>query len=237
MPEPVRPDPASPPDPQIPLSSVAKFLRQLIHDLRNHLNAAELQSAYLSEITESVESKDEIKRLRSTLSQLSSDLQAITKALSEVKLTTMPYSAADFLADLQQRICAAYPDNSPKIEWKIEVGNAQLEIDPQLLLPALTEFFDNALRHQRDGGTISFEAGVEQDRMILTLREAKKQFTGSTENWGREPFRFIGRGHYGLGLHRSRVIVEAHGGHLKAQYDSPASVLITTVELPAGKKS
>ena len=32
------------------MPDVVKFLRQLGHDLRNHLNAAELQSAYVAEL-------------------------------------------------------------------------------------------------------------------------------------------------------------------------------------------
>jgi K+-sensing histidine kinase KdpD len=144
----------------------------------------------------------------------------------------MPYSAADLLADLQQKVATAHPDDSSEIEWKIQVGDAGLKIDPQVLLPALTELFENAFRHCRGDGNISVEARVEQNQLILTLREPKKNFTGSPENWGREPFRFVGRGHYGLGLHRSLFVIQAHGGELKACFDSPASLLVTTVVLP-----
>jgi K+-sensing histidine kinase KdpD len=43
--------------------------------------------------------------------------------------------------------------------------------------------------------------------------------------------------HYGLGLNRVRVIVEAHGGELNAQYDPKASALTTTVRLPLSGES
>ena len=45
-------------------NDVVRFMRQLSHDLRNHLNAAELQVAYLNELAESAEMKEEVKRLR-----------------------------------------------------------------------------------------------------------------------------------------------------------------------------
>ena len=57
-------------------------------------------------------------------------------------------------------------------------------------------------------------------------------FTGSTENWGREPFRKVGHGHYGLGLYRVRNIIEAHRGRLHVRHDQPSSSLVTTVVLP-----
>jgi K+-sensing histidine kinase KdpD len=97
---------------------------------------------------------------------------------------------------------------------------------------ALLELFANAFRHDRTEGVILVEARIEEDRFLFTIREPKRSFDRSTENWGREPLRTIGQGHYGLGLHRSRVIIEAHRGQLNARYDSPASSLITTVVLP-----
>jgi hypothetical protein len=39
-------------------------------------------------------------------------------------------------------------------------------------------------------------------------------------------------GHYSLGLHRARNIIESHGGEFVAQYDPDSSLLVTTVSLP-----
>jgi K+-sensing histidine kinase KdpD len=226
------PNSTSNPDIQVPMPDVVKFVRQLGHDLRNHLNAAELQSAYIGEIAEDPELKDEIKRLRAMISEVGASLQRVTSALSAARLTLMPYGAADFVEDLRQKLAADYPDESAEIQWSVQVGDATLPIDPQSLQPALMELFANALRHDRGEGVLSVEARIEGDRFVFTIREPKRSFERSTENWGREPLRTIGQGHYGLGLHRSRAIIEKHRGQLNARYDSPASSLITTVVLP-----
>ncbi|HEV2842701.1 MAG TPA: hypothetical protein VGW39_15370 [Chthoniobacterales bacterium] len=220
------------PDLQVSLPDVVKFVRQLAHDLRNDLNAAELQSAYLAEIAEDPELKEEIKRLRAMVSEVGANLQSLTAALSQPRLTEMPYSAADFVGDLQQRLAAEHPDEGARVQWDTQVGDASLQIDPQVLLPALTELFANAFRCERGEGAISAEARIEGDRFLFTIREPKRNFERSTENWGREPMQSVGQGHYGLGLHRARSIIEAHRGQLDARYDSPASCLITTVVLP-----
>jgi len=220
------------PDLQVSLPDVVKFVRQLAHDLRNHLNAAELQSAYLAEIADEPELKEEINRLRAMVSEVGATLQSLTAALSQPRLTEMPYSAADFVEDLRQRLAADHPDESTKVQWDVQVGEASLQIDPQLLLPALTELFANAFRHDRGEGVISAGARIEGDRFLFALSEPKQSFERSTDNWGREPMQSVGQGHYGLGLHRARVIIEAHRGQLNARYDSPASRLITTVALP-----
>lgn len=214
------------------MPDVVKFVRQLSHDLRNHLNAAELQAAYLAEIAEDSEVKEEIKRLRAMISEVGTSLQRVTSTLSTARLTPMSYAAGDFMEDLRQRLETDYPEESTRIEWTVQPGGVSLQIDPQVLQPALLELFANAFRHDRGEGTISVEARVEGNRFVCTIREPKKKFERSTENWGREPFRSIGQGHYGLGLHRARAIIEAHDGQLTARYDSPASSLVTTVALP-----
>lgn len=217
---------------QVPLPDVVKFVRQLAHDVRNHLNAAELQSAYLAEIVEGAESKEEIKRLRKMISEIGANLQSVTTALSTAKLTEMSYTAADFIDDLRQKLAADYPDNTANVKWDVEVRDAALNIDPQLLLPAVMELFANAFRHDPGEGAISVAARVENDRFVFTLREPKQKFEGFTENWGREPLRSVRQGHYGLGLHRARGIIEAHQGELDAHYDKGASCLLSRVTLP-----
>ncbi|PZR75115.1 MAG: hypothetical protein DLM73_06115 [Chthoniobacterales bacterium] len=211
---------------------VVKFVRQLAHDLRNHLNAAELQSAYLAEIVEGAEAKEEIKRLRAMISETGANLQSVTTALSVARLTEMPYAAADFMDDLQQKLGVDFPEESPRIKWDAQSANANLSIDPQLLLPALIELFANAFRHNPGEGAISAEAKTDGEHFVFTIREPKHAFEHSTENWGREPLHAIRQGHYGLGLYRARGIVEAHQGKLVARFDDAASCLITTVTLP-----
>ncbi len=219
------------------MPDVVKFVRQLSHDLRNHLNAAELQSAYIAELAETPELKEEVKRLRGMVSEVGVSLQRITSALSAPRLTLMPYGAADFVEDLRQKLANEHPDESAKIDWDVQVGDATLQIDPQSLQPALLELFANAFRHDRAEGDILVEARIENGRFVFTIREPKRGFKASTENWGREPMRTVGQGHYGLGLHRSRTIIEAHEGQLNARHDLPASSLITTVVLPLAESA
>lgn len=216
------------------MPQVVKFVRQLAHDLRNDLNAAELQSAYLTEIAEEGELKEEVKRLRGMIAQVGTNLQSVTAAMGQPRLTEMSYSAKDFVDDLRQRLATVHPENSAKVEWDVEAADATLEIDPQLLLPAVVELFANAFRHGEAEGAITASTRTENGRFVFTLRETKQTFESSTENWGREPLRSVTHGHYGLGLHRTRGIIEAHGGEFAARYDKEKSALVTTVTLPAG---
>ena len=213
-------------------TDIVRFVRQLSHDLRNHLNAAELQAVYISELTGDAELKTEIKRLRATIAGLGAILQKLSADLGQIKPSLMPYRAVDFVEDLRQKFAHDFPQESAAVNWDIQPGDAALNVDPQLLQQALLELFANAFQHQRGQGPLVATAKIDNDRFVFTLREPKARFELSTENWGREPLRKISQGHYGLGLNRVRVIVEAHGGELHAYYDPTESVLLTTITLP-----
>ncbi|HSH38449.1 MAG TPA: ATP-binding protein [Chthoniobacterales bacterium] len=219
-------------DIQVPMPVVVRFIRQLSHDLRNHLNAAELQSAFLKEIAADGEVKSEVQRLRVMLSELGTALQKLTAALAPPKLTQMPYGAPVFLEDLQQKVQNDFGADAGVFEWDVRVTGGMLNIDPQLLQQALLELLSNALRHERGEGSITITADAAGGRLLLRLREPKQAFTGSTEEWGREPFKHVKHGHYGIGLHRARGVIEAHGGELSASHDAAAGALVTTVALP-----
>ena len=222
----------------VPWVDAVRFIRQLSHDLRNHLNAIELQSAYVSELEGDAKLKGEVNRLREMISGLTSALQKVSGGLGEVKPNLISYRASDFVEDLRKKIAQEFPNKGPEISWDVQPGDAVLNIDPQLLQEAIVELFANAFRHDRGKGALAAEARIDKNRFLFTLREPKIRFELSTENWGREPLRKVSHGHYGLGLNRVRTIVEAHGGEIHAQYDPNASRLVTALILPlSGEKT
>lgn len=214
------------------MPDVVRFVRQLTHDLRNHLNAAELQSAYLNEIADDPELKTEMRRLRGMLSDMGVSLQRLSSSLTQAKLTQLPYEAAAFIEDLQQKVAAQFPQESDSVRWQVKSLGAQLNIDPQILQQAFLELMTNAFQHGRGPGPIEISAGPEGSMFVCEVREPKAGFETPTANWGREPFHRVTHGHYGLGLHRARSIIEAHGGQLSARYDPASSSLVTTIALP-----
>ena len=214
---------------------VVRFVRQLSHDLRNHLNAIELQSAFLSELIQDAELKGEIKRLREMISALATSLQSVSAKLGAVSPNRMAYRAADFMEDLRKRVAQEFPQQNADISWKIDIGDEMIDVDPPLLPEAILELIRNAFQHGRGEGAIAASAKIDQGRFFFRLREPKHQFEVPTENWGGDPLRSVGRGHYGLGLNRARRIVQAHDGEIQAEYDRAGRALVTTIGLPLAK--
>ena len=215
---------------------IVSFIRQLSHDLRNHLNAAELQAAYVGELATDPELKSEIKRLREIMSQLSTALQKLSSDVGAPKADLIPYGAAEFVEDLRKQIEVKFPEQSAAINWNVQLENTKIDVDPQLLPQALIELFANAFHHERGADAITVTASIDNGRFVFELREPKTRFELPTENWGREPLRGVSRGHYGLGLSRARRIVQAHNGELRAHYDSAAPVLVTTITMPLSEE-
>jgi two-component system, OmpR family, sensor histidine kinase KdpD len=216
----------------VPWSDTVRFVRQLSHDLRNDLNAIELQSAYITELTQDQELQTEIKRLREVVSGLNSSLQRLSRAVGDVTPNMISYRAPEFLADMRTEIEREFSNRSDEINWNLQVEDVMLRVDPQLLQEVFVELFANAFQHDRGNGALLANARIGNDRLLFTLHEPKPAFDSATQNWGREPLRKISPRHYGLGLNRVRAIVEAHGGELEAHYDPKGSALVSTVTLP-----
>jgi K+-sensing histidine kinase KdpD len=216
----------------VPWSDTVRFVRQLSHDLRNDLNAIELQSAYIGELTQDQELTSEIKRLREVVSGMNSTLQLLSRAVGQVAPNLVTYPAVEFLADMRTQIERNFSKENQQVTWDVQLQDGMLNIDPQLFQEVFVELFANALQHNRDNGALVARATMSNGKFIFSLQEPKAVFSSDTQNWGREPLRNIRQRHYGLGLNRVRAIIEAHGGEFQAQHDPKAATLISTMTLP-----
>jgi len=220
-------------EPKISWPEVVEFIGQLNHDLRNHLNGIELQSAFLGEIVEQPEAKSEVVRLREITGEMGAHLQRLSSSLAKIRPATMPYQARDFVEDLRAKLATDQPEQSAAMEWKISLGEETIEIDPQLLQEAFLELIANGFAHGRGGGgQLVFETHSAGPAIEFVLREPKTKFEETTDDWGARPLTKLRHGHYALGLQRARSIFEAHHGTFQAQFDPALSALTTRVVLP-----
>jgi signal transduction histidine kinase len=217
-------------------SDMVRFIRQLSHDLRNDLNAIELQSAYIGELTQDQELTTEIKRLREVVSRLNSTLQLLSRSVGEVAPNLIDYPAVEFLGDMRAQIERKFAKENHEITWDVQLQDGMLNIDPQLFQEVFMELFANAFQHNRDNGALVARARMSDGRFLFSLHEPKPVFSSNTQSWGREPFGNITPRHYGLGLNRVRRVIEAHGGELRAQYDPNSGTLVSTLSLPMSSR-
>jgi K+-sensing histidine kinase KdpD len=200
------------------------------------LNAIELQSAYIGELTQDQELTSEIRCLREVVSALNSTLQQLSRAVGEVTPNVITYPAGEFLADTRMQIERNFSKENHEITWDVQLQDGMLNVDPQLFQEVFVELFANAFQHDRGKGELVARARISGGRFLFTLHEPKAIFSSDTQDWGRKPLRNIRQRHYGLGLNRVRAIIEAHGGDLQAQYDPEAATLVSTLTLPVSSQ-
>lgn len=207
-------------------SDFVRFIRQLSHDLRNQLNAAELQAMLVNELSQDPELKGELRRLRELVSRLGTTLQTLSSQLTEPQPTTMDYPAADLIADLRKRVGQSFPGQAEQLDWPEAIPAVILHIDPMLVSAAVLELIENAFRHRNGEEQIRLATEINGDRFILTLREPKAALID--ESLLSIPLRSSSHGHYALGRRRVREILRRQGGALEttAQSDTLTSRIV-----------
>jgi K+-sensing histidine kinase KdpD len=222
------------PNQDISWENFVNFVRQLSHDLRNQLNAAELQSALIGELTSDEELKAEARRLRELISQLGITLQGLSTSVVDPRPTLLPYTVQDFINDLQKKIGNEFPEKGSAVKWDISSPGATLNVDPQLIEWAATELFRNAFRHDKAGDELQVTASVADRSFIFCIYERKSNEIDPTPLM--QPLQRVSHGHYSLGLRRARSIIAAHGGELTSGFDPASRMLISTITLPCAKE-
>jgi signal transduction histidine kinase len=218
--------------PAIPFDRVSLLVRRVTHDVRNGLNALDLQVTLLSELIEDPETSAETMRLRDMIGNVTRMLGDLSAEFQDLSLTPIVCEAGLFLEDVKLRLDHEHADRMEAVRWEANVGDARIEIDLEAVLQALSEIFANAFAFGDAGTRIEFGAEATEAEVRFTIREEKSEEPEDLASWGREPLRNVQRGGLGLGLFRVRRIAEAHGGDLRHAYDSANARLITTLAIP-----
>lgn len=226
-------------EPLVPFSRLGGFIRLVTHDVRNGLNAIDLEAALIAELSTDAEVLEELKRLRGMISGITKNLQTLSSRFAEMRLNPMVCPVHDFMEVCRERLAKRFPEQGAGIVWKIEGEDARVHMDFELLIAALAEVLQNAFQFRGAApadaaGAVEFHARpagrefVFEVRAPLVARDA-----AAPESWGMEPLVSTRRGGYGLGLFHARRIVAALGGRLEAGAAEAAGTVSTRIYLPA----
>ena len=215
----------------IPLPKLSVFIRQIAHDLRNGLNAIDLEAAYVAEIVTEEEASAELKKLRAMVATVAKNLQDLSGYFGTLSLTPMEIDAHEFAEALRERIASQLGEKAAEVEWKPAVGEAPVEVDFELIAAALTEILRNAFQFREGKSPIVCTLTFNEAGLRIEVREKKAAVPSDPAGWGGEPLSSTRRGAYGLGLFQAQRIVQAHGGILAARHED--GELLTQFSLPA----
>ncbi len=216
----------------IPFERIAKFVRQVTHDVRNGLNAMDLQAAYLAEVVTEPDTAEEVKRLREQIQQSAKSLQHLSANFWLSPPSFIEYSAPIFVEDFRERLAKLCPDGNARLEWTVELPEQNIKIDIEQIFAALAELCKNAHQFADPKQKIAVRAFAEGGQFVIEWQQPLPAPVTDAENFGQEPFVSTRRGGYGLGLFRARMIVAAHGGEIHFSSESEAKSLTTRFSLP-----
>lgn len=215
------------PDFQVPWSNVAAFVRQHMHDLRNHLNGVNLETMLLSEFVTDPDALESVERIKDQVQRSVQEMSALSAKLSEP--TPSQESLHARIAFLIWQDEAKAVKNLPNVVWENAGGEANILIDSSDLSRVLRELFFNAVKFD----SLGIANSVRIDGEFLVFRQAeKKKEPVAPENWGAIPFQSTKRGSYGLGIWHARRVVTVNGGTLSFRYEAEQQELIIELRFP-----
>jgi two-component system sensor histidine kinase KdpD len=155
----------------------------------------------------------DMSRLKAGALQLNRDLNALEEVAGDV-------AARVWQRTKQERIKLEFSDDLPLISF-----------DYGLILQALTNIVDNALRYEPTGSQIRICGSLQGDEVRMKVVNHGETITREEAEHIMEPFYHGKRGNIGLGLSIAKGIVEAHNGRLWVE-DTPGGGATFVIALP-----
>lgn len=214
--------------PEITWPRVAGFVRQLTHDVRNHLNGLDLETALLNELVTDGEAKESVDRLRRLIRQTASELRSLSGKFAQPSFAVGEVAAKELFLIWQDQVNGLNP--APNIKWSEAVGSARVKTDIDVLARAFRELMSNAASFGT-GDPIIAEAEVASGQLVFKLTEPAK-LPLDPSSWGKTPLVSTRRGGYGLGLWEADRNISECGGKVERRFDSAKKTLTTTLRFP-----
>jgi PAS domain S-box-containing protein len=200
------------------------ILRAVSHDLRNPL-AAVLGQAQLLErrLARAGNARERVnaEAIASAAQRMNTMIQDLVDAArSEAGQMQLERRAIDlraFALELKEQLAPAL--ETARIVVRVPEGLPAVWADPARLERILTNLWSNALKYSAPGTSVTVSAWQEKDLVITSIADrgpgiAPEEQRHLFQRYSRTATGRAQREGIGLGLYITRVLVEAHGGHV-----------------------
>lgn len=210
----------------------------LVHDLKNPVNAIDLQSQRIARDPGATErSRDAAARIRSESRAL---LRMITNLLDLSKADEGGLAPARLPIALSELFGQVTDEMHPRarevrVTLSVNANGATIVGDPELIRRTLENLIDNALRYAPTESTIALTAAAFDGEVELRVVDAgpgvpeehRARVFERFAQADREP----ARASRGLGLAFCKVVIEAHGGRIWIEDAAPGAAFCIRIPL------
>jgi signal transduction histidine kinase len=158
------------------------------------------------------------------LTRLVADLRDLALAeAGQLKLERKALPLRDVIAQVSEGLGIQAHEKEVTLKVEVAANLPQVQADEQRITQVLFNLISNALRHTPAGGTITINAEMREDQMLVSVRDTgtgipPEDLPHVFERFYRaDRSRARSTGGSGLGLTIAKQIVEAHGGQIWAQ--------------------
>jgi two-component system, OmpR family, sensor histidine kinase KdpD len=203
--------------------TIIKTSANNLRDLRERLSPTERDELATTIETEAAQLDKlvgnllDMSRLQAGAFQLNSDLNSLEEVAGEA-------AARVWQLTKQERIKIVFADSISLVRF-----------DYGLILQALSNILDNALRYESPDRLIEIQGCVQDDEAQIRVVNHGEAILESEREHIMEPFYRGKEGHVGLGLPIAKGIVEAHYGRLDVE-DTPGGGVTFVIGLPIEKQ-
>jgi len=226
------------------------FLSNMSHELRTPLNAIIGFSAMTKGEMFGPLGNDTYKDYAGIINETGQHLLSVFTELldlskieagADIKLEESSIDIAKTVMQLAKIVLSRAQDSEIELNTDVAIGLPALHADSIRLKQVLLNLLDNALKFTKNGGSVVFSAGVD-DQMQAYFMITDTGIGIAAENLDKvvKPFaqvaRVVTRPHEGsgLGLPLSKSLVELHGGTLQIESELGSGTTVT-LQFPASR--
>ena len=198
------------------------YVANVSHELRSPLTA---MRALLEPMRDGMVKDEETRRryydilLRETmrLSRLINDLMELSRLQSgTLQLDLAPFSPEEMLTDLAERYRLIAEEDGKHFELRFDPAQCPtVRTNEDRIEEILVILLDNAMKYTPEGGTISLEAAVGSEKLVLTVRDTGVGIDAKDLPYVFDRFYKVDKSHgstgSGLGLSIAREVLTAMG--------------------------
>ncbi|MFI8482176.1 KinB sensor domain-containing domain [Pseudomonas sp. NPDC078700] len=218
----------------------SEFVLRASHELRTPVTGMHMAFALLQErlkfdpqsreadLTQTVD--EQMRRLV----DLITDLLNFSRYQSGVqKLELAPCNLVDLVSQTEQRFASEAAEKGINLLCEADDDLPEVPLDRGQIDRVLDNLMVNALRHTAAGGEILLNVQIEDQTLIICVKDDGDGVLFSQQSRIFEPFVQVGKrkGGVGLGLALCKEIVQLHGGHISLE-SKPGEGALFCINLP-----